>query len=222
MFNPNSNYYFLSIDAEFSGPSIIENSMINIGCVLYNMNSEIGKFNLSLDLVIDLREGTTWNQECINEFWIKNLEPNKLRQRILNKINILHYKEAMNKFYQFYQNCYKISNGNLFILSDHIDIDATWINYYLNLCGFPSLHLLSNSFVPLIDLHSLYSGFAGILPDEIKIFENKNNLRFKAFNYLLYKYNVKEKPITIYDHRSINDAKWNAESFLIFVRKINK
>lgn len=132
----------LAVDTEFTGPNLIQHSLVNVGAVLINPQ---GKVEKSLDLLLNLREGTTWNKKTLNEFWRTN---DNLRSTvgILVENKALDYSQAMDILEKFLIDCGNITvlkdefdpeRDSLVILADRTHVDITWINFYLNLCGKP-------------------------------------------------------------------------------------
>jgi hypothetical protein len=159
-----SENYIAIIDSERTGDSFFNNWANNIGVVIRNLKT--GEIEASIDLKIKAFVDSTWCSEKISNFWEKYSGPFEFREKILSEENSANFKieplkKCMSDFVEFLKKWDEKSNKKLIIGVDHPEIDVTWLNFYLNICGFPMVSFLFGSeFRPIISIFSYNMGLS--------------------------------------------------------------
>lgn len=211
--------YILVFDLEFSGPDFFKHGIVSIGAVLCAYNETNHIFYKEFYQECNLDKNQSFDPNTAEHFWKSTQDLNRLFEKIkAQKAN--PPQETMKSFVNFLKECYSISNGTMFICTNRVDIDCTWLNLYLCKYGFEPLHLLFGKMIRIIDTNSFHQGISQTLHYETlqdhSEFYSNYNANESAFKSL----NIKRRPQTKYDHCSINDAKWLAEAHILILQKI--
>lgn len=208
--------FILIIDCEFTGPNMVKNAMINLGAVF--MKVEEKKTIKKIELIINIPEGKEWDKETRKWF-----ESNHGTANVLKTVDSnmgMELKTAMNDFYSFIIECTKISDQQLTIAGDHIDIDAGWINYYLALSDIKPLHLITGKLSHLVDISSYHKGIANVTHQNVLEFEQYANKKFHHQESVMRYLQITERSSKSYTHNASDDAENIGENHCIVLNHI--
>lgn len=196
--------FLIVIDCEMTGTMVTEHALINIGLTLMNVETE--EVLDGLDLVLNVPEGKVWDEEVIE--WAKPKSEIAEIIRIVKAGKGLSVKEAMDQFCDFLWKYNKIYGEELVIGCDRLEVDATWLNYYLSLCGKKPLRLIFGKIKHVIDICSYHQGCSGMTHRNVREFSNtgkKFSANVAAFKHL----NIRDwypQHGEQYTHRAIHDS----------------
>lgn len=176
-----------SIDIETGGPFVTRNPLVSIGYVFGNTNGNViekGRISFKFDI-------SKFDNDTYNDFWKKRLdllkkfeneavEPSKGIKMFINKL------DEYDKIY------------NLRIISDNIQFETRFINYYIELYTDrkPIDYDYEGQYRSLYDIDSIHRGI-----------ERLSYSEFMSDSFLSKKYKIK---IDVeYDHSPDNDAHYN-------------
>lgn len=195
--------YLFVIDCEMSGPSMMKNGIVNIGAVL--MRTEQHELISSKDIILNLPEGRNWDTNTKQWF-----ESNPILCKIMNLVDMKKGKsveEGMREFYDFLVECFQnYGENNIAIVSDHIDIDAGWINMYLSFIDISPLHLITGRVKHLTDISSFHRGVANVTHQKVQEFETHKNQHFHHQESVLQYLNISTRSSQQYTHSAVDDA----------------
>lgn len=211
--------FIVIFDAEYTGPMLTQNAMIGLGAVLKRVYDNV-TIN-SIDLILDLPKGRTWDDET-KFFFSKTPKLDELR-RSVEEGRGLDIKCAMDRFYEFLLKCYIMTNGNMVLGANRLDIDATWINYYLSLCGYNPLHLIFKQCDRyLIDTNSFHLGCSLMTHEKVKEFETIQGIRFNCGEAALRTLQIKERSTIKSSHNALDDAEHTAQTHALVLNKLTE
>lgn len=212
--------YILVLDVELTGPLLLEHALISIGAVLIHVNTlaTVSRF----DVLMNVPQDKTWDPKTVSEFW--TTKPYLIE--IMNLIKDgkgMSPKNGIDNFVGFLKQCRESTNkkGGMLICSNRVDIDCTWINYYLALFNYPPLSLIFGTFDRIVDTNSFHQGVAHITHEQVRDWElNNNHNNFScsesAFQYL----SIKKRPTTKYTHTAMDDAEHTGQAHGMVLQKI--
>jgi hypothetical protein len=140
-----SNIFFS--DTEVTGPSLRKNALINLAATTIDLSTyeEVD----SIDLVVNMIEGTVWDEDTVQNFWQKHPQLAAMRDVVIAGEG-LEPQKAMDMFVTFLRKYKDPTCNNIAICCDHSEIDSSWVNLYLAEYGHPPLHMIYDDFVPVM------------------------------------------------------------------------
>jgi oligoribonuclease (3'-5' exoribonuclease) len=208
--------FILIIDCEFTGPNMVKNAMINLGAVF--MKVEEKKTLKKIELMINIPQGKEWDKETRKWFESNHTTINLLK--VIDENRGMDIKSAMNDFYSFIIECTKMSDQQLTIAGDHIDIDAGWINYYLAQADIKPLHLITGKLSHLVDISSYHKGIANVTHQNVLEFEQYANKKFHHQESVMQYLQITERSPKIYTHIASDDAENIGENHCIVLNHL--
>jgi hypothetical protein len=186
-----SNYHVLAVDIEASGPSLKKNGIVSIGAsILDAFSNEKDSFQINLSLP----EGKEYEENCLNEFWLKNIQAYNFVQT-----NATNPKIAMQEFVNFIDNAERFEN--LKIVSDNPSFDIAWLNHYI--LEFtervPLGYTASNEYRIIWDTHSMQKTLLAMKGDSRSEWGLPEKLGLKSH--------------WMHDHNPLNDARTIADYY---------
>jgi len=214
----------LIFDCEFSGPIITKHALVSIAAVLYNIEKNCIERSFSVN--IKMEENLQWDENTVKEFWFSSPDLKKKYFSIKNRKGVEKEYEAIRGFVKFIINCFKdyeTKSNSITMGSNRLDIDCSWINYYLCKNGFMPLHLIlwPKKLLRLIDTNSYHQGCSWITHDDVKQFENDNQKNFNCNEAAFKNFNIEERPSCKYTHDPLDDATHIAEAHATLLNTIS-
>lgn len=116
--------YFFGVDVETTGQFFTKNAMIAIGCSIMN---EKGEEVENFVGCMKVPEGRTWEDRCVNEFWLK-------QQETLDDIKkVWESPDLIMLLFSKWLNSMDLKYGeDLILLSNFGNFDFSWIDTYLS------------------------------------------------------------------------------------------
>lgn len=216
--------YILVFDCELSGPYLLKNGLVSLGAVLVHLdNNENFEILFKFYSIINLMENQKWDPLTLNDFWFKNENLEELYKTVkLNKGE--NAKVAIEKFVTFLRTCNEFckKKGEMIIASNRLDIDCTWINYYLALFDYPPLCFILGNFIRLIDLNSYHQGISHFLHSEIiSIQKTLPHGKYFSTNEATFKYlGITTRPFNKCVHNALEDSAFLAECHYLIIQKV--
>lgn len=202
--------YIIVVDCELTGPRMDQHSLVNLAAVCYDLtnNKEID----NIDLMLNVPEQKKWDQYTIEDFWQKKQHLIDFKE-LIEQGKGIDPKDAIDRFVEFLKKYCNNENYDSIIAADHVEVDLTWINYYLTLYGYPPVHALFDRFEPIICLYSYYLGLSQhSLEDWIRA--KKRIERFSAYEAAtrLFSITKKQKPFPK-THLALNDSRLEISNY---------
>ncbi|MDH3381843.1 MAG: hypothetical protein OEL54_04015 [Flavobacteriaceae bacterium] len=204
----------LIFDAEFSGPNLVKNGMVQLGASFWDVTRILKVDDFVVN--INLGKGRTWDSFTIKNFWLAKSNLYETYQTILHNKGE-NEDVAMRNFIQFLQKCNKKCGGNLIMGSNRLDIDASWINLYLCNNGYMPLHLMFGKVTRLIDTSSYHQGCTHTCHEEVRTFEKSERKNYSANEAAFRHFGLLERPTVAYTHNAREDAEFVAHCHLIIL-----
>lgn len=206
----NKPIYMIVVDCELTGPRIYEHSLVNLAAVCYDLTND--KEIDFIDLILNVPEEKKWDKDTIQDFWKKKQHLVDLKDFIEQKKGI-EPKEAIDQFVLFLKKYCNNENYDTVIAADHVEVDLTWINYYLTKYDYPPVHALFDKFEPIICLYSYYLGLSQhSLEDWIKT--KKRIERFSAYEAVTRLFSItKKQKSSLKSHLALSDSRLEISNY---------
>ncbi len=213
--------YLLVFDCELTGPMVTKHALVSIGAVLLHISTM--KTIRHFDVLMNIPPDRGWDPRTVDEFWNNQKQLKNVREIIISG-KATDPKKAIDDFVEFLHDCKKMTEdyGGMVLASNRVDIDCSWINYYLSMYDYLPLCSILGSFQRIVDTNSFHQGVAHISHEQVQEWEKNKKNKFScsesAFQYL----NIRSRPHTRYTHMAVEDAEHLAQAHAMILSRIKQ
>lgn len=200
----NRDVFVAIMDTEYTGENILKNFAPNVAIVIANLAT--AQILDERDFNIKPFQDSEWSTERIGSFWDKYASPKQYMEEIMAKDTGKHLRDVMDEFVEFLKKWNEQTHDALVLAFDHPEADVTWLSFYLNLCGYPTLHMLFGSFRPIVSIY-WYSVGLSLTPLEHWLDVKDRIGRFNSLESVYLKFGVPWRNHGSKCHMALADAR---------------